>query len=102
MAEIEIKKIDSMVRSEVPEDGADVFSDFFLSHDEIDRIKKNLTALKIYKREKEECPFNRGNWVCDQFYGENIFCIKLPIGMKEKDVLKYFKPLIDLMKSGMN
>lgn len=102
MPHIEIKKIEGINRKDIPKKGITIVEDCRISNDDWNAIKKSLTGLKIYKREKDTCPIGRGNWVCDQYYGDNIFCIKLPIEMEEKDVKAYFQPLIYLMKLKIN
>ncbi len=107
MSYLEVREYDCINRLGIPEKGITVIEDLKISNDRLNLLKEQLTNIEIYKREKEDCPFNRGNWICDQYYGDNIygdniFCIKLPIEMEEEDVMKFFKPLIDIVKSKLN
>lgn len=72
----------------------------------IDEVAKAFSAIRIYFRDKESCPFNRGNWVIDFFSGLNriipSFCMKLPAEMKEEDVHRWAKPLGDKFKNKHN
>ncbi len=99
---LKIKNVHCYNRLEAPKKGISIIEDCNMSLSDFEKIKKLLIGLEIYKRDKESCPFNRGNWVCDQYIGNDIFCIKLPIEMHEEDVKTYFKPLIDIIKSRMN
>lgn len=94
--------VDGITRDDVPEKNINVIDDIGIDASGLKKIKENLKKIDIYKREKEDCPLGRGNWVCDQYLGDHIFCIRLPIGMKKEDVLFYFQPLIDIARSNQN
>jgi hypothetical protein len=68
----------------------------------LEEILKVVVEITIYYRNKESCPYHRGNWVIDLFSEQDkripIFCIKLPTTMKEGEVNRYVKPLIDAIK----
>ena len=87
---ITVEKIECLNRDAVPGIDENVMTDLDL--DNIDKI----ASFTIYKREKKDCPFARGNWIADITYIDGTtLCLKLPIVMAEEKVIIYFKPLID-------
>lgn len=67
-------------------------------------MKINAEAIydmKVYFREPEDCPYNRGNWIIDIFFSEtDLLCLKLPKEMSKEAVLAYIKPLTDELEMG--
>ncbi len=61
---------------------------------------EHLSQVKVYKRPKEECPFNRGNWVCDIIFDDGkIIVIKLPLKMTQEQVDVFCEPLLKRWKN---
>lgn len=55
-----------------------------------------IQSVDIYLRDKLDCPFATGNWLCDiQFNDGTLYCIKLPLEMEEKEVYRFYQPLIE-------
>lgn len=53
-----------------------------------------IRMIKVYYRSKEDCLFNRGNWIIDFFNMKDYFfdlCIKLLVEMSYEDILRYLK-----------
>lgn len=85
--------VEGLSRSSIPEKGTTVL-------DDMDINVPFIAFVDIYRRNKEDCPFNRGNWICDiTFKDGELVCLKLPLEMPETDLLIYFKPIISHLKS---
>jgi hypothetical protein len=91
-AYINIEKVDCANRIKIPDKNESFSTDYNLNEFPIQMIK----SVDIYFRDKIDCPFAKGNWICDIKFNDGFFyCIKLPVEMKEEDVLRYFDPLIN-------
>ena len=68
----------------------------------LDKLVKVFNSIKIYFRDKESCPYNRGNWVIDFFSPHNDlfpgYCLKLPASMDKKEIMRWVKPLTEKLK----
>lgn len=94
---IEIQEVNGVTRQSIPKENETIFTDF--NQD----LFKKAVDITCYYRPKEECPFNRGNWMIDIVTSNEmsfrIMCIRLPKEMTEDQVMKYSKPLIDYLES---
>lgn len=89
------KKIRCLNRKSIPNENDNVIDDLELSIEFV----KEIRELNISHRQAHECPFNRGNWIADiTLSNKELLCIKLPEEMTMDKVLKFFKPLIDLLE----
>ncbi len=83
-------------------DSAPLFNETIEDDIHIDKLLKVFSSFKFYLRDKESCPFNRGNWVIDFFIpGMPLFAsfsIKLPSSMKEEEIIRWIKPLKERMR----
>lgn len=87
------EKVECSNRYEIPLEGETIADDF-----KIELMLPHIDTVNYYLRKQEECPFNRGNWIIDiRFIEGNLFCIKLPKEMTEENVIKFIKPLTDLL-----
>lgn len=93
MINVIAQKVDACNRLEIPMENETIETDFpelFTTPD----VLESISCVKVYLRTKEECPFNRGNWIIDILFGnEFIQCLKLPLSMHKDSVLKYIEPL---------
>jgi hypothetical protein len=68
----------------------------------LDELLKVFCSFKVYFRDKESCPFNRGNWIIDFFMPNSPilpgFSLKLPASMKKEEITKWLKPLTEKIK----
>lgn len=89
--------VDTWHRTTIPP--KDILSDLPKIFNE--SLFNKINYLQIYYRGPYECPFGRGNWICDfcTKEGEILFCIKLPRQMSEATVKNYYQPLIDLINA---
>lgn len=86
---VKIEKIGGTHRKSIPGIHETIYDDFDIP---IDHIK----SVMVYFRDKNRCPFNRGNWIIDiEYIDGSIFCIKLPKEMAEVHVINWAKPLFD-------
>jgi hypothetical protein len=95
MQEIQVQQVSGTVRQTIPTKNQQI--------DELIDIKNfpfnYLKQLEIYRRSKEDCPFNRGNWVIDiTFKNGQINFVKLPLEMAEEAVNHYCEPLINKLE----
>lgn len=83
------------VRKFKPELGVTISDDF-----DLDRIVKVLKGFSYYRREREDCPFARGNWIIDLYENDtDIFLsLKLPLEMTEDEIIQYIQPLIEVIE----
>lgn len=65
---------------------------------DIKKFMKYVFYVAIYFRDKDSCPFRRGNWIIDLYIKNEYFpsfCIKLPKEMTNDQIIAYAKPLVD-------
>lgn len=54
-----------------------------------------FSSCRVYRREPEDCPFGRGNWMLDLFYTDKNFpaipnlCIRLPYEWTKEEMDQY-------------
>lgn len=95
---IDYKRIECLNRHNFPEKGETIADDF-----DLDSIVPLVAEVIIYSREKDVCPFERGNWIIDvEFLNKNIFCLKLPLKMTADEVMEWTKPLRDKLEEHKN
>lgn len=88
---MKMQSVQSLNKHAPPLPGETIADDF----DVVAIVEAGL-SISVYPRAKEDCPFNRGNWIIDFKLGGDVkFCLKLPIQMKEEEVLSWLKPLTD-------
>lgn len=92
--EIAIQKVDGIVIHDVPTDKIDTWVNF-------DVLPfRHIQSIQVYSRSKEECPFNRGNWVVDIIFDDGrIMALKLPLKMSKKQVHIFCEPLMKRWKN---
>jgi hypothetical protein len=96
---MKVSNVSCQNRLSTPDDNETIYTDM----PDLKESVSDMMEVTIYKRLKEDCPFARGNWMCDIVYSSNErYCIKLPLSMNEDDVVQYFKPLIDDLNSKDN
>lgn len=88
---LELIAVNAFYMRKVPE------KDVNISHHlDIDKMLLRTKAINYYKREKNECPLGRGNWVLDIIFLDNdLICIKYPLEMTESHFMDFIKPLLD-------
>ena len=95
------RDVNTVNRNEVPSENETICDDM-----DVNLASEFFTSVKVYFRDKDECPFNRGNWIIDFFTcGDTmipIFCMKLPKSMTEEQVKRWVKPLVDKLKNKVN
>ncbi len=90
-----IVAVDSINRKDIPKENETIEDDL-----EVDHIVPHIKEMVVYFRDKESCPFNRGNWMIDILtYNNQLHCIKLPKEMSEKEVMRYLEPLKTKLES---
>ena len=88
---ISLKEVDCVVRSYIPDPHETFATDYNLDEFPIHMI----VSVDIYLRDINDCPFARGNWMCDiRFNDGGMYCIKLPAEMEREDVYRFYEPLI--------
>ena len=96
---ITVKEASCVVRDSIPVPDETFATDFYMDEFPIHMVK----SLSIYLRDAFDCPFGRSNWLCDvNFKDGGLYCVKLPANMREEDVMRYFKPLIDAVENCTN
>jgi hypothetical protein len=99
---LEVKSVECINRNSIPPENETIADDC-----QIEKLISNLKSIDVYFRDKEVCPFNRGNWIIDMLFDNGLlFSLKLPKEMDETHVMKWIKPLYDGLdeykKSKMN
>jgi hypothetical protein len=93
---MKIQEIDAFNRHDIPKQGETIVDDIVNLEKTIPLVK----CLDIYFRDKEACPFGRGNWIIDIIFSDSqALMFKLPKEMSEKQVMDYSKPLIEKLES---
>jgi hypothetical protein len=80
-------------RRNVPRPDENIIDDVGLTEEAI----KLIDHISIYKRNPEDCPFARGNWMIDM-HAEDchvLLCVKLPLEMSHDAVMHFCQPLLD-------
>lgn len=100
--DIKIEEVQGYNKISIPDED-ETIGDFL----NLEELAPVIKEVMIYERPKEACPFARGNWVIDtRLKNGQLTSIKLPLKMKEEQVMRYVKPLIDIIdesrKSKMN
>src|ERR1700678_2908926 len=89
-----VEKVNCLNRNTVPPEGETIADDF-----EIEKMAPLIHDMTIYLRKKEDCPFNRGNWMIDiRLINGALWSLKLPKEMKKAEVMNHVQPLIDSLK----
>ncbi len=99
---IALVKVEAFNRNEMPKEGETIEDDLH-----VDRMVPLIKEMMVYFRDKDKCPQKRGNWIIDFILADDeLYCIKLPKQMTEKQVWDFIKPLTDKLeaykKSKMN
>jgi hypothetical protein len=90
--------VDCLNRHEIPKKNETIKTDFPEMFT-IPHVLESISEVNVYYMSKDECPFNRGNWIIDiVFGGHHIQCIKLPSSMPKDAVDEFIKPLVDALE----
>jgi hypothetical protein len=93
------KKIQSIVKDRIPEEDETFADNFDLDEFPIYKIRN----IQIYFAECCKCNNAKDYWVCEILFADDEICqLKLDGGIHHKDVLRFFKPLIDRVESHHN
>ncbi len=100
--EFSLIEVNTLNRKEIPKPDETIEDDL-----EIDKLVSNIKEMNVYFRDKESCPYKRGNWVIDIILITNqLMCLKYPKEMKRAEFLRFIKPLTTALdnykKSKMN
>ena len=91
---IAFQEVNCRVRHEIPSENETIADDF-----DIDLMCEILSGINVYRREKEHCPYARGNWMIDFIVdGRASLCLKLPLEMTEQQIDTWIKPLTDRLE----
>lgn len=98
MADLEIMHgpVQTMNKKDIPLPNETIEDDI-----NIDELSKVISSFNVYSRSKEECPWNRGNWIIDFFSSGNpfpMFSLKLPIIMTKEALAQWLLPLREKIK----
>jgi formamidopyrimidine-DNA glycosylase len=93
--EIAIAKVEGYNRKSMPKENETIEEDI-----DLDKLVPFATQVMVYRRDKKDCPKNRGNVVIDIVLRDNkMFYLKLPIEMTDEHVMKFIKPLMDKLEA---
>lgn len=91
---LKMLEVEGLVRHTSLKEGETIEDDF-----EIVEMASLISEIAYYWRDKEECPFNRGNLVVYfKLKDGNIFCLKFMSQTTEEEIKAYLTPLIKLLK----
>lgn len=91
---IKIKEVSGMVLNRLLTENDSIENDF-----DIEMMAAVIKDINVYWRNKEECPFRRGNLVVDLILdNDQIFCIKLPYETSRPEIDRYLTPLLQLLE----
>jgi hypothetical protein len=70
-------------------------------HLEIDMLLPFVYSVSYYRRNPEDCPLARGNWMVDiRLKDGQMMCYKYPIEMKEEKFVTFLRPLLEKLVKG--
>lgn len=87
------QEVHGFTLNKIPEENETIADDINISE-----LLKHMEDVCIYLRPKEDCPFNRGNYIVDVTLDDGeVISLRYPIEMKEDHFKRYIAPLVDAL-----
>lgn len=90
-------RVEGLSMNEMPKPNDTIADDF-----DVPELKKVVKKIVVWFRDKNACPFGRGNWIVDIHTNEErllpALSLKLPKQMTREQVINWLSPLKEFIK----